>query len=127
MADDESRKILESVSCLRFSELSKFRLIENDYPQIDIFISLDEEAEKVWVEYNRIKYDKNLNGFEQKNEFLKIRRKFNDYIISVPEKYVPSGFEKGEINYVPQDELSSYYDLETGFKRENAGKGILAF
>ena len=29
--------------------------------------------------------------------------------------------------YISKEELPSYYDLETGFKRENAGKGILAF
>jgi len=127
MADDESRNILQSVYSLKFSELSKFRLIENDYPKIDIFIGLNKKAKNVWQKYKSIKGNESLTGLEKRNEFLKIKRKFNDYIISVPEKYAPPGFEKGRINFISKDEIPSYYDLETGFKRDIAGKGMLAF
>lgn len=137
MSNELSRKILQNVETLRFDKLSEFRLIEKDYSSIDIFIAVDNSnedkenskisAEEIWGKYQEILTNDNLTRFQKRNEFLKIRKDFNDYIISVPEKYAPPGFEKGEINYISKDELSSYYDLETGFKRENAGKGILTF
>lgn len=123
-SDNDSRKILESVSSLKFSELSEFKLIEQDYPTIDIFVEISKFANKTWTAYQQIKSDKNLSGFQKRNEFLKIRKQFNDYIISVPKSYA-AGFEEGIINHVHKDELPIYYDLETGFKRDNAGKGTM--
>jgi len=124
-SDNDSRKILESVSSLKFSELSEFKLIEHDYPTIDIFVEISKFAHKTWTAYQQIKSDKNLSGFQKRNEFLKIRKQFNDYIISVPKSYA-AGFEEGIINHVQKDELPIYYDLETGFKRDNAGKGTIS-
>jgi len=135
MSNELSRKILKNVERLKFDKLSEFKLIEKDYPAIDIFITVDKKeeekeneeksAEEIWDEYQAILDNENLTGFQKRNEFLKIRKDFNNYIISVPVKYTPSGFEKGKINYVSKDELSAYYDLETGFKRDNAGSGVL--
>lgn len=134
MSNELSRKILNNVERLKFDKLSEFKLIEKDYPAIDIFITVDKKeegkgseeksAEEIWDEYQAILDDENLTGLEKRNAFLKIRKEFNDYIISVPEKYAV-GFEKDKINYVSNEELSSYYDLETGFKRDNAGSGVL--
>ncbi len=124
LSNNESRKILEYVTTLRYSELSKFKLIEQDYPTVDIFVAISEYAQKVLSTYQQIKSDKDLTGLEKRNEFLKIRKQFNDYIISVPQSYA-DGFTEGELGYVSKEELSIYYDLETGFKRDNAGKGIL--
>ncbi len=108
--------------------ISSFRLITKDYPTIDIFIELDDgNAEKIWSKYEAISENKNLTGLEKRNEFLKIRKEFNDYIISIPERTAPPGFEKGIINYVSLQEVKKeiYYLHETGFKRNNAGSGVL--
>jgi len=131
----EEKYILKSITKLQFDKkgnnnnklttISSFKLIGKDYPTIDIFIELDEDAQKIWCEYENIRADEKLTGLEKRNAFLKIRKEFNDYIISVPEKYA-IGFEKDNINYVSKEELSSYYDLETGFKRGSAGSGILS-
>ena len=127
LSNDKAKDILSNVECLRFNELSEFKLIEKDYPQIDIFIELDENAQKVWNEYENIRSDENLTGLEKRNAFLKIRKEFNDYIISVPEKYALPHFEKGVLNYISYCEVKNkiFYDNETGFKRENTNSGIL--
>ena len=126
-SDDESLSLLSHVSNLEFEELSKFKLIRDDYPSIDIFVELNENAQKVWNEYENIRSDENLTGLEKRNAFLKIRKEFNDYIISVPEKYALPHFEKGVLIYISYCEVKNkiFYDNETGFKRENTNSGIL--
>jgi len=119
--DDESNSILEKVEELKFEDLSKFKLIEKNYPEIDVFIELDDIAKRKWREYHEIQ---NLPPLERKKEFLRIKKQFYEYIISVPKSYAV-GFEEGIINHVSRDELPNYYDAETGFKRETAGEGSL--
>lgn len=65
-----------------------------------------------------------LSPLERKKEFLKIKKQFYDYVISISKKYA-AGFKEEELGFVNNDELNSYYDLKTGFKRENAGCGNL--
>ena len=127
LSNDKAKDILSNVESLKFSELSEFKLIEKDYPQIDVFIELDEDAQKVWHEYENIHSDEKLTGLEKRNAFLKIRKEFNNYIISVPEKYAMPYFNKGILNYISQCEVQNnvFYDLETGFKRDNTNSGIL--
>ena len=101
--------------------ISEFKLIKEDYFKVDVFIELDDYAKYVWRKYCEIK---ELPPFERRKEFLKIKKDFYDYVISVPKNYA-AGFEEGVINYVSKDEVSNYYDAETGFKRETAGEGVL--
>jgi CRISPR-associated endonuclease/helicase Cas3 len=101
--------------------ISEFKLIKEDYFKIDVFIELDDTAKEVWEKYQEIR---KLPPLERKKEFLKIKKQFYNYVISVPKNYV-GGFKEGEINHVSKDELSNYYDAETGFKREAAGEGLL--
>jgi len=126
MSNETSRNILRNVERCKFAKFSEFKLIEKDYPTMDLFIELDKEAKIVWAKYVKIIEDDSLTGSQKRNKFLKIRKDFNNYLISIPEKYALSGFENGKVNYVSEDELPLYYDLETGFKRDNAGNGILA-
>lgn len=128
-SEDESNNILEKVENLRFNELSDFKLIEKDYPEVDVFIELDDNAKEVWKRYSKIKVIKNL--IERKKEFLKIKKDFYDYVISVPKKYESHVCfdEKTGIGHISKTEIDQGigYDLETGFKREDAGCGTLIF
>lgn len=123
-SDDTSNEILRNVEELKFNELSQFKLIEEDYYKIDIFVDVDNKAKEIWGKYGQSLKEK--NPFERKNEFLKIKKQFYDYVISVPEKYA-SGLvdDNYGIGYVAYNELESYYNLETGFKRDSAGCGTL--
>jgi CRISPR-associated endonuclease/helicase Cas3 len=124
-SDDKSKAILTKVEELKFSELSEFKLIEKDYPEIDVFIEADDNAKGIWQEYQEIKSIKDVR--ERKKKFLGIKKDFYEYVISVPEKFknVVSFDERLGIGRISQSTLQNDYDLETGFKREGAGCGTL--
>lgn len=109
--------------------VSKFKLIKEDYYKIDVFVELDDKAKEVWEEYQEIKNNKKLEPYERKNEFLKIKRQFYNYVISLPQKYKNQvGFdEKMNMGYIPKFEIEQEinYNQKTGFKRKNAGCGTL--
>lgn len=123
-SEDESNSILEKVEKLKFSELSDFKLIEKDYPEVDVFIELDDNAKRIWQKYKEIKSIDDLR--EHKKRFWGIKKEFYEYVISVDKKYA-KGFREGEIGHVSQEELKNYYNLDTGFKRDDAGSGTLIF
>jgi CRISPR-associated endonuclease/helicase Cas3 len=121
-SDDYSQKILKDVEALRFEELSKFQLIEEDYYKIDTFVEVDDEAKEVWERYLSLISDKTMPPFERKKEFLKIKREFYDYVISIPSKFknnLTDFDDKLELGYISSEELDQLYSLETGFKRED--------
>lgn len=124
-SDDESNSILEKVEGLKFNELSDFKLIEKDYPEVDVFIEADDNAKGIWHEYQEIKSIKDV--MERKKKFLGIKKDFYEYVISVPEKFKNVvGFDEIQgIGHISQSTLQNDYDQETGFKREKAGCGDL--
>lgn len=125
-------KLIESIYKLNFYDkhpdkdkkkpISDFELIKEDSYKIDIFIELDDDAKKVRQKYLEVKKIKNF--IDRKKEFLKIKKQFYDYVISVSKNYA-ADFKEEELDFVNYDVLKSYYDHETGFKRENAGCGNL--
>jgi CRISPR-associated endonuclease/helicase Cas3 len=127
-SEDESNSILEKVEKLNFSELSDFKLIKEDYPEVDVFVEVDDNTKSVWQEYKEIKLLKDLR--ERKKRFLGIRKEFYDYVISVPAKFKNKvGFdEKMGMGYISKTEIEHgiNYNQETGFKREEDG-GTLIF
>mgnify|MGYP001071606649 CR=1 FL=1 len=127
MGDTESKANLDFIAGLSFKDLSKkFKLIEEDYPKVDVFVELDEEAANIWRQYQDLQSEK--NHFERTKKYLKIKKEFSEYLISAPEKFAHSlVVENSNIGYISMHELPNYYDEETGFKRERAGEGSLIF
>ena len=122
-ADDKSIEILGDVKRLNFEKISEFKLIEQDYQKIDIFVELDAKAQEIYKKYQEIKEIKNL--LERKSEFLRIRKYFYDYVISVSLKYAADLVNDKEIGYITKEEVEQgcYYDEEIGFKREKQSGG----
>jgi len=116
MSNDESNDILNNIKELKFANLSEFKLIEETPYKVDIFVEVDKKAGDIWQNYQEIITDEKFKGFERKNRFLKIKKDFYDYVISVykndMEWPVP-----GEINYIGKKDLENCYNRETGFKR----------
>lgn len=105
--------------------VSSFKLIE-EQPDVDVFVELDNDAKRIWQEYQDIRAEE--DRFKRKKKFLKIKKVFYDYVISIPKKYAAGLInEAQEIAYIPNNEISLYYDLDTGFKRGDAGSGALIF
>ena len=123
--EEPSGKVIEVLESLRFSEISDFRLIDEDYWKMDVFVEVDEEAKQIWSKYEEIM--KKEDRFERRREFLKMKKRFYDYVISVDVKkigaIVTGNVSKYNIGYVSLDDLERKYDLETGFitkEREEA-------
>jgi len=127
MSDDESNENLRYLYTLSFKEIGeKFKLIEEDHLKIDVFIEIDDEAKEVWSEFKQIKKIENL--FERKKEFLKIKKKFYDYVISVEKKYVFKEPDEGtNIIHIGMNELMHSYNIDTGFITDKFSEGIAIF
>lgn len=127
MGEKESKDNLDCIAGLAFKDLSKnFKLIEEDYPRVDVFVELDDTAAEIWKQYRELQSEK--NHLERTKKYLKIKRAFSEYLISAPEKYAHSLVaENSDIGYISINELPNYYDKETGFKRAGAGEGSMIF
>jgi len=127
MGDEKSKENLACLSQLSFQDLSKnFKLIEEDYPKVNVFVELDQKAAEIWEKYQDSRMEKNFK--ERIRKKMEIRKDFSEYLISAPEKYAHNlVVENSDIGYISIHELSNYYDMETGFKRDKAGEGSLIF
>ena len=113
---EDSRDLIKIIERLNLNEIPhNFKLINNDVEKIDVFIEVNEEASKIWDEFERI--SSNPNIFERKNEFLSIKSHFYEYIVSVNiKKLGTTVLEKEWLGYVDKNDLSRKYDIEIGFK-----------
>jgi CRISPR-associated endonuclease/helicase Cas3 len=127
MGDKESKDSLECIAGLAFKDLSEsFKLIEEDYPRVNVFIEQDGDAVEIWKRYKEMQSEN--DHLERSKKYLKIKKQLSEYIISVPERSGHSLIVDGSnIGYISMHELPNYYDMETGFKREKAGEGSLIF
>ncbi len=125
MGDEKSKENLACLSQLAFQDLSKkFKLIEDDYPKVNVFVEIDEIAAEIWKKYQDLKMEKDIK--ERIRKKLAIRKEFSEYVISAPEKYAHNLVaEDSDMGYISRDELPNYYDLETGFMRAGAGTGSM--
>jgi len=115
VSDDVSNRYLDGIKKLDYEYIGNFKLIE-EIDKIDIFVELDDEATKVWRQYEELRKIKDIK--ERKHKFLKIRGKFYSYVISVllrkGHKNLPPEIEG--IRFVAKTQLEEFYDHETGFK-----------
>ncbi|MHA1835338.1 MAG: CRISPR-associated helicase/endonuclease Cas3, partial [Candidatus Odinarchaeia archaeon] len=114
----KSKEILDSIKKLNFSDISKFKLIEEKIPTISIFVEINNKAKKI-----REKIEKILSlekSFKKREEILKIRKNINKYTVAIrvsrKTKVIESlPFLEGEyFRYVPLTKLKKWYRLDTG-------------
>ena len=127
MGEIDSKESLECIAGLAFKDLSeKFKLIEEDYPKVDVFVEIDDHAKEIWRQYRDLQTEK--NNLERTKKYLKMKKDFSEYLISAPDKFAHSLIVEGsDIGYISNAELPNYYDAETGFKRAGAGEGSMIF
>ncbi len=130
-SQDTSRNLLEAVEKLRYdtdngdetTSISDFKLIDGDYPKVDIFIELDEEAKNIWKKYLELINIENL--FERKKVFDSIKADFYQYVISIPKNTENMPEMIREIGYIKKGDLKDYYDNETGFITKNTKSVVI--
>ena len=100
-----------------YSLAENFHLIEERADQTPIFIEADEDAVKIWEEYQNIKY---LDGWiDRRNAYTAIKPRMADYIINVSVRDCADFDLHNWIYHVNNDILDAYYDTTTGFIRKN--------
>lgn len=116
MSRDSSKKIIGCLQKMEFNGLSKFKLIADEYPKVDVFVEDDEEAVDIW---NRYKELKEINDWKERRlSYLELKREFLEHVISVPESYrnKVGWSESMDMGYISQDE--ELYNNELGFIRD---------
>jgi len=117
----ESEKILDSIRKLKYTDddyaISTFKLIDENYEKFDVFIEYDSEAENIWGRYCALNEIKDF--WKKREEYLKIKNKLQNYIISVNIKDLELNKPPmvNGIYYVSRNQLEEYYDTETGYKK----------
>lgn len=122
MSEDRSRQVLECLEMMKFDKLEGFKLIEEDYPKVDVFVEDNLEAEKIWERYVSLREVK--DRAERRKGFLTIKRELLEHVISVPEAYrnKVGWSEDTEMGYIILSE--GLYDLELGFLREDSSSSL---
>lgn len=119
--DDASLKMSESIDTLNYGVISKFKMIEDEYPKVDVFIPVDRCAEVMWEEYTDSLL---LPPIERKEKLLAFRNQFYQYVISVSRTFF-EGVDDPVINPVifSGKNVGDFYDKETGFITAGHGTG----
>lgn len=118
-SQDVSRDLLGAITKLRYDteeetiSISDFKLIDEDYPKLDVFIEANEEAGEIWTRYLNLKHIDDL--FLRKKIFDSIKADFYQYVISIPLNTKNRPTMVGELGYVKKSVLIDYYNSETGY------------
>ncbi len=103
----------------RYSEIpKKFKLIEENYPKVDVFVEIDENATEILKRYRELSEIE--DRFERKNEIERIKKILYNYVISVPEdivsrlNFVPITDGNTTLYLLPRGEIYEKYDVEVG-------------
>lgn len=109
--------------------ISQFKLIEDNLDIVDVFIEINDKARNILQSY--IEEVLNEKDFQKRKiNYLKIRKDFKSYVISVNRKYV-KGLEpltrKLNLYKVDHEDLKARYSKETGFYKDGWEEMTLCF
>ncbi len=124
---DKAKKIYDAMLDLNFyhkqiSSIADFQLITEKGEFFDIFIELDKKSCDIRNNFiEKVIHEKEL--LKKREQFLKFRKDFYDYVIQVRKENIiknwPIRLGDTEYFFVPYNQLSIFYDIETGFKTES--------
>lgn len=116
-----SDSLKKDIIKLNYEDLhNNFKLIKN-IPSVTVFIEKNEESTIVLNKFKALSEIE--NRFERKNEFLKFRKEFYNYTISVkitPDKILDiKNFEElGFLKVITKDMIDIYYKEDIGYDNE---------
>ena len=120
-SNNESNKIINAMKGLKYEDVSKeFKLID-EIPSFSMFFEINDRATDLLNRFCKIMEIK--DRFERKNELLKIKSQFYQYVLSVKitnstKSYSQDLEEIGGIKIVRTDLVNSIYDKDTGLIKE---------
>ncbi len=118
MSNNTFINLKQNIVDLQFKDIqNNFKLLE-EIPSVLVFVEKDDEASNLLNQYYQI--IKNYTGYERKNEFLKIKNNFYEYILSVnlnvKNSSVLINFDRiNNFFIVSKDKINVYYNKEFGF------------
>lgn len=62
------------------------------------------------------------SGLERKEEFLRMKEDFYNYVTNVPAREISGLEETNGFYHIPLSEISSFYDENTGFVHANQSR-----
>ncbi|MFA7056847.1 MAG: CRISPR-associated helicase Cas3' [Candidatus Cloacimonadales bacterium] len=114
-----SENLLDYIHKLNYDDLlagdDGFVLIK-DIPNASFYICINEEAEKLLKDLDEVVNREYADKFTRIVKIKDIRRKMSQYIVSVPKRFALNN--QDELITIDKDNLSLYYDKNTGFKRD---------
>lgn len=120
-SSDESEKIISGTKKLNYTDISnEFNLIEN-VPNILVFVEKDEKSSDILKKFNKILALDDM--VKKKDEFLKIKKDFYDYVLSVNINQntidiIKNLTDAGNFKVVTKDMINTFYDNNIGFTYE---------
>jgi len=109
----KSQPLLKAIGELDYGKLRDFKLID-DQPNYSVFVEVDDKASQIWGRYVEI-LDSSRDNFQKKEEFLRMKHDFYDYVVNVSSWEV-SALEQDKGFYrIPRSEIGRLYSEETGF------------
>lgn len=121
-SDVESEELLEWLRKLDYERLQRFKLIE-DQSDSSLYVEIDENTSRIWERYVRILESKS-SGLERKEEFLRMRGDFYNYVINVRAGETSGLKEINGFYHISLPKISSFYDENTGFIHVNQSRSI---
>jgi len=118
---NDSLKLKDDIMKLNYQNIyDNFKLIK-EMPSVVVFVEKDKKAEDILKKF--IALGEIEDKFERKNKFLKFRKDFYDYTISVKisaDKVndIKNFEEIGFLKVITKDMLDFYYKDDTGFNSE---------
>lgn len=124
--DSKSEALLDFIHKLNYDELLSgeqgFILIE-DIPTVSFYICINDEATKLLLDLEEVIATEYIDKFARIVKIKDIKRKMSQYIVSVPKKFALNN--QDELFIIDSDNLSTYYDAKTGFKRDTKQEDYL--
>jgi len=115
-AGDSSARIEKAMMDFDFdggaNSVSSFQLIDENGKET-VFIQLNKRAETIWNEFKE-KVLKEKDFLTRRINYLSMRSKINMYTVNVRKNLPPK--DTHNVYFVARNQLSEYYDLETGYK-----------
>ncbi len=104
------------------SILPEFRLIDEKFDYINVFVSVNEQAQEIWQRFLTLVYrEKDMR--QRRINFLKMRKEFNQFVLSIPAKLAKKHFWDychkpfQNIGLIELEMVGDYYHPQTGFIR----------
>jgi len=111
------------------SILSEFRLINEKLNYVNVFISIGEKAQEIWETFlTTVYFEKDIR--QRRLNYLKIRKAFNQFIISIPASLAQKHFWDYSnkyfqgIGYIDLEMVENYYNPQIGFIRQTDDEAI---